>query len=89
MIAAEGDGQSAFPGVGAYCFGHGLGNLRNETWVLEFSDRRVVAGGDVLKAMMTIELDLPSQIGELGDESGFDKAYGAMIDARFGLRDQE
>lgn len=65
MVSAENNRKLAFSGMARYDTGYSLADLGHESRVLHLPDRRVILLSDLFELMVSVELNLPSQISEL------------------------
>jgi hypothetical protein len=56
-----------------------LGDLRNESWILKFSDRRVNLSRDVFELVVPVKFDNPTKAPELIHETCVDQMYRAFV----------
>jgi len=59
--------------------GYGLRHFRYESWVLKLPYWRVVRCGDLFELMVSVELDIPSQLLQLCQETSLDDMDGPLI----------
>jgi hypothetical protein len=56
-----------------------LGDLRNEPWILKFSDWGVNFGRDVFELVVSIEFNNPTEAPELIHQTCIDQMYRAFV----------
>ena len=56
-----------------------LRNLRNEPWILEFSDWRINLSRDVFELVMSIKLNIPTEAPELIHKTCVDQMYRTFV----------
>ena len=61
MVPTEGQGELTFFGVLPDHISNGLTNTRHRAGVLELADGRVIFRSNLLKLVVAVELNLPSQ----------------------------
>ena len=66
-----------------------LTHFRDPPRVLELADGRIAGGVDAFELVVTIELDLPSQLSELIYEAGFDEMNGSLVHTGLALGECE
>lgn len=86
MISAKSEWQMAFRGVICNGFGDLLADFRDQSWLLDNSDRRVVRRRKVLKLVVTIENDLPAELSDLVYQTRFDEPDCTFVHTRTRLR---
>ncbi len=59
--------------------GDSLGNLRNKSWVLNFSNWRINLSADVFKLVVPIKFDNPTEVLELINKTCIDQMYRAFV----------
>lgn len=85
MISAENDRKLPSFDVTRNCAGHSLANPGYESRVLHLAYRRVTLCIDLFELVMSVKLNLPSQVLELLFEAGFYQVNGAAVNSKLGL----
>ena len=65
MVPAKREGERSPNCMVTYDLCDSLGDLRNESWILEFSDWRIDLSGDVFELVMPIKFNNPTEASEL------------------------
>ena len=65
MVPAKCEGERSSGCMVTYDLCDSLGDLRNESWILEFSDWRINLSRDVFELVMPIKFDNPTEAPEL------------------------
>lgn len=85
MVSAENDWKLPSSDVARNGTGDGLANLGYESRVLHVAYRRVTLRIDLFELVMSVKLNLPSQVLELLFEAGFHQVNGTAVDPKLGL----
>lgn len=67
-------------------FRNSLSDHRHKARVFQLANRRVRLGGNILELVVPVELNFPSQSGELLYKTGIDKMNGAFVNTSPRLR---
>ena len=85
MITTENDRKLPSSGVGRYDTSYGLAYPGYESRVLHLADWWVVLIRDLLELVVSVKLNLVSQVPELLFEAGFNQVDRTMVNSEFSL----
>jgi len=85
MVTTENDRKLPSSGVVSHDTSYRLTYPGYESRVLHLANRWVVILGDLFELVVSVELNLISQVFELFFETGLDQMDGAMVDSEFSL----
>ena len=63
-----------------------LCDFGDQTWVLEFADRWIRLGRNILELVVAVKLNLPAELFELIDEASIHEMDRSPIDTSAGLK---
>ena len=86
MVTTENDRKLPSSGVARHDTSYSLTYPGHESWVLHLANGWVVILRDLFELMVSVELNLISQVFELFFEACFNQVDGAMVYAEFGLK---
>jgi hypothetical protein len=79
VIPAKRQGKRASGCVVTHDLGDSLSDLRNQSWVLKFSNRGINLSTDVFKLVVPIKFDNPTEVLELIHKTCVDQMYRAFV----------
>lgn len=85
MISTQRQRQLSLARMVAHDLRYRLTDAAHKTRVLEYPNRRVVGGSDLLKLVVPVELHIPAKPFELVRQTSFNEMDGASVNASFGL----
>ena len=85
MVSAENDRKLPSSGVIRNDTGDRLADLGYESRVLHLAYRRVTLCRNLFELVMSVKLDLPSQVLELLSEAGFHQVNGTAVNSKLSL----
>jgi hypothetical protein len=85
MVSTENDRKLPFFGVVGNGTGDSLADPGYKSRVLHLAYRRVTLCTDVFELVMSVKLNLPSQVLELLFEAGFHQVNGTVVNPKLSL----
>lgn len=85
MVTTENDRNLPSSGVTGHDTSYSLAYLGDESRVLHLADRWIVLLRDLFELVVSVKLNLPSQVLELLFEAGFNQVDGTVVDSELCL----
>ena len=85
MVTTENDRKLPPSGVTGYDTSYSLAYLGHESRVLHLADWWVILFRDLLELVVSVKLNIPTQVLELLSEAGFNQVNRTVVDSEFSL----